>query len=281
MLELEPIFSTEKRAFAMGETNLHGQTKRLLKTGYNTLFICQNGWAVVSLYNKNYLFRKGDILNANWDMRPIFLKVSSDFSTYYCLMSESFFYVVFNQVSGSFCDFTYSFPILTLSQEQSIQLYMWLEQIQWINALNSNPHRQTLIKNLMHNLFLIIDAELQNRASNTPLSALPRTLQILREFGILLEKYANTHHNVSFYADKLCITTYYLSTITSEVMQDSPKGLIDKQIIMEMKAILKTTNTPLKTLAEEMHFEDTSYMSRFFRRHTGLSPSEFRNSNMI
>jgi len=185
----------------MGETNLQGQTKRLLKTGYNTLFICQNGWAVVSLYNKNYLFLKGDILNANWDMRPIFLKVSSDFSTYYCLMSESFFYVVFNQVSGSFCDFTYSFPILTPSQEQSIQLYMWLEQIQWINTLNSNPHRQTLIKNLMHNLFLIIDAELQNRASNTPLSALPRTLQILREFGILLEKYANTHHNVSFYEE--------------------------------------------------------------------------------
>jgi len=281
MVQLEPTFFSEKKAFAMGNTNLHNQTKRLLKTGYNTLFICQKGWAVVSLYNKNYLFREGDVINANWDMRPVFLKVSADFSTYYCLMSEPFFYAVFNQVSGAFCDFTYTFPVLKPTPEQSVQLTSWLNHVLWLSALVSNTHRDLLIKNSMHNLFLIIDAELHIRAESTPLTALPRALQILRNFGNLLEKFANSNHNVSFYAGKLCITPYYLSTITSEVMQDTPKGLIDKQIILEMKALLKTTNTPLKTIAEEMSFEDTSYMCRFFRRHTGLSPSEYRNSNTI
>ena len=281
MVQLEPTFFSGKKPFVMSETSLQGQTKRLLKTGYNALFICQNGWAVVSLYNKNYLFRKGDILNANWDMRPVFLKVSEDFSTYYCLMSEPFFYFVFNQVSGAFCDFTYTFPVLTPNTEQTEQLALWIKQIRWINTFESNSHRETIIKNAMHNLFLMIDSELHIRSQNTKLTALPRTLQILREFGNLLEKHANSHHNVSFYADKLYITPYYLSTITAEVMQDTPKGLIDKQIVMQMKTILQTTNTPLKKLAEDMNFEDTSYMSRFFRRHTGLSPSEYRNGNSI
>lgn len=281
MVQLEPIFFSEKKSFAMGETSLQAQTKRLLKTGYNTLFVCQKGWAVVSLYNKNYLFREGEIINANWDMRPIFLKVSADFSTYYCLMSEPFFYAVFNQVSGAFCDFTYTFPVLTPTKEQAKQLTSWLNHVLWLNTQVSNAHIDTLIKNSMHNMFLMIDSELRLRAENTHLTALPRALQILREFGNLLEKHANSHHDVSFYANKLCITPYYLSTITSEVMQDTPKGLIDKQIILEMKAILKTTNTPLKTIAEEMSFEDTSYMCRFFRRHTGFSPTEYRNSNMI
>ena len=281
MIQLEPEFFSGKKPFVMGETNLRGQTKRLLKTGYNALFICQNGWAVVLLYNKNYLFRKGDILNANWDMRPVFLKVSEDFSTYYCLMSEPFFYAVFNQVSGSFCDLTYSFPVLTPNKEQSEQLVLWIKQIKWFNDMEINSHHETMVKNTMHNLFLMIDSELQIRSQNTKLTALPRTLQILREFGNLLEKHANSHHNVAFYADKLCITPYYLSTITAEVMQDTPKGLIDKQIIMQMKTILQTTNTPLKKLAEDLNFEDTSYMSRFFRRHAGLSPSEYRNCHII
>jgi len=281
MVQLEPAFFSEKKAFVMSETNLDGQLKRLLKTGYNALFICQRGWAVVSLYNKNYLFRQGDILNANWDMRPIFLRVSADFSTYYCLMSESFFYIVFKQVSGSFCDFAYTFPIFTPSTEQSEHLSSWLAQVKWLDSLESNAHRDALIINSMHNLFLMIDAELHVKCENTPLQPLPRALQILREFGNLLEKYANSHHNVSFYADKLCITPYYLSVITSEVMQDTPKGLIDKQIVLEMKAILKTTNKPLKTIADEMNFVDSSYMCRFFKRHAGMAPTEYRNNNMI
>lgn len=276
MIDLVPTFIHEKKEFVMGLTSLQDKTIRPLETGYNTLFICQTGWAVVSLYNKKHLLRAGDVLNANWDMRPVFLKVSADFSTYYCLMAESFFYDVFRGVSGSFCDFTYTYPILRVSSEQSVQLSAWLQQLVWIDKNSSDRTRNQLVKYYMHSLFIFIDAELQKIASVTPLLPMPRAMEIIREFGSLLEKYSTTNHNVSFYADKLSITPYYLSTITAEIMQDTPKGLIDKQVIQEMKVILSTTNAPLKTIAEQMNFEDVSYMCRFFRRHTGMSPTEFR-----
>jgi len=276
MIRQAPQFSNEKREFAMGHSTMQGQTSQALETGYNTLFICQSGWALVSLYNKKHLFRAGDILNANWDMRPVFLKVSSDFSTYYCLMGESFFYDVFRGVSGSFCNFTYTHPVLMISAEHSAQLSPWLQQVIWLDKNASGNNRTILVKNYMHSLFLVIDAELQKIASITPLSPMPRAMEIIREFGTLLEKYSTNHHNVSFYAGKLSITPYYLSTVTAEIMQDTPKALIDKQVIQEMKVVLSTTNVPLKTIAEQMNFDDVSYMCRFFRRRTGLSPSEYR-----
>ncbi|WP_434502143.1 helix-turn-helix domain-containing protein [Prevotella sp.] len=276
MIDIEPIFFTEKKAYAMGQTNLNGQTKRLLKTGYNTLFICQTGWAVISLYNKNYLFRAGEVFNANWDMRPVVLRVSDDFSTYYCLMSESFFYDVFRNVNGSFCDFTFTYPIFKPSIEQSEQLELWLKQIMWLYKHSECSNIDVLIKNYINSLFLIIDSEIQKNIPHTNLRHMPRSLEILRQFGSLLEKYANTEHGVAFYAEKLFITPYYLSTITSEIMHDSPKGLIDKQVIFEMMSILKNTDMPLKQIADKMNFEDTSYMSRYFRRHTGMSPSDYR-----
>lgn len=58
-------------------------------------------------------------------------------------------------------------------------------------------------------------------------------------------------------------------------MQETPKSLIDRQLIQEIKKNI-LINTPLKVIADQLHFEDTSYMSRFFKRHTKETPSEYR-----
>lgn len=279
MIDIAPQFIKENLPFFMGKSRLEGVAMRPLETGYNTLYICQSGWAIVSLYNKRHLFRKGDLLNANWDMRPVVLATSGDFSTYYCVMAEEFFYDVFRHISGAFCDFTYSTPILRPQQEQAKVLHDWLDHTCWIDRTFSGNPKLLMVKNQMENLFLAIDIELSRLTSENPPPALPRALEIIRQFGMLLQNHAAEHHDVAFYADKLCITPYYLSTITAQVMLDTPKGLIDKQIIQAMKVLLTTSNAPLKEIADKMYFEDTSYMSRFFRRHTGLSPSDFRQKS--
>lgn len=60
-------------------------------------------------------------------------------------------------------------------------------------------------------------------------------------------------------------------------MEQSPKEIIEQMIIVEIKTYLSNTNLSIKNIAAEMNFEDPSYMCRFFRRHTGSSPTEYRN----
>ncbi len=82
--------------------------------------------------------------------------------------------------------------------------------------------------------------------------------------------------DVKFYAEKLCITPYYLSRITARTIGVTPKELIERQIILEMKRLLTTTDISVKELAVLFHFDTVSYMARFFRRHTGFTPNEYR-----
>jgi YesN/AraC family two-component response regulator len=97
------------------------------------------------------------------------------------------------------------------------------------------------------------------------------------QFGQLLMLHAKAEHQVGFYADKLCITPYYLGTITRQTLNASPKTIIDRDIIRHLKTMLTTTDKSLNEIAEEMHFDDTSYMCKFFRKHTGMKMLEYRS----
>lgn len=77
-------------------------------------------------------------------------------------------------------------------------------------------------------------------------------------------------------ANKSCITPYYLSKITFRILGMSPKEIIDRQIVMEMKRMLISTDLSVKEIADRFHFDGTSYMGRYFRRHTSMTPTEFR-----
>lgn len=267
--------NVEIEDFFLGQTDLKNDLMQPLNVGNSTLLICNSGRALVMLYNKKHLFKKGDFLIANWDMRPVFLKVSKGFSTDYFKMSDDVFYDVFRNVSSSFCQFTYNYPIFRLTFEQLHQLKIWTEQVYWLNNNLHGGQKKNLMVNYLQSLMLVIDEEILKVSQRLSLPAMPRQLEILREFGALLQRYVKEHHDVAFYAHKLLITPYYLSTITSKVMQETPKSLIDKQLIQEIKKGI-LLNTPLKIIADQLHFEDTSYMSRFFKRHARLTPSEFR-----
>ena len=55
-----------------------------------------------------------------------------------------------------------------------------------------------------------------------------------------------------------------------------PKELIDKQTVTEIKSFLINTDMTVKSIASELHFDDVSYMCRYFRRLTWVSPTDYR-----
>ena len=93
----------------------------------------------------------------------------------------------------------------------------------------------------------------------------------------LVAQHFRATREVSFYAEQLCITTTYLYKLTHRRWNLSPKELIDQQTICEIKTLLSSTDMSVKEIAAMLHFEDTPYMCRYFRRRTGLSPTEYRN----
>ncbi len=95
---------------------------------------------------------------------------------------------------------------------------------------------------------------------------------------MLIAEYYKTAREVSFYADKLCITPKYLTLIATQVTGRSARQCIADFVIIEMKALLRNANVDIKELVKELGFRNQSALSRYFRRQTGMSPSEYRDS---
>lgn len=80
-----------------------------------------------------------------------------------------------------------------------------------------------------------------------------------------------------FYAERLHITPRYLSSIAQKVEHVTAKSIIDRHAITEIKTALKTTNLSIQELSHKMLFPDQSFFGRYFKKHTGMSPLQYRN----
>ena len=104
-----------------------------------------------------------------------------------------------------------------------------------------------------------------------------RKNNLYHQFVSLVNEYCKEHRDVGFYARKLNITERYLWIITDYATDTkSPKDIIDKRLILELKLLLRSTDLSIQEIAEELNFINQSYLGRYFKHHVGLSPSEYR-----
>jgi AraC-like DNA-binding protein len=101
---------------------------------------------------------------------------------------------------------------------------------------------------------------------------------IVRKFNLLVELHFKAEHSVSFYADLLFKSPKTLSNLFAIFNQKTPSQIIQERITVEAKRLLCYTDKSVKHITFELGFEDVSYFSSFFKKNTGLSPSDFRCS---
>jgi AraC-like DNA-binding protein len=104
-------------------------------------------------------------------------------------------------------------------------------------------------------------------------------IDLFRDFNFLVETHFRTEHSVSFYADKLFKSPKTLSNNFAK-LNTSPLQVIHERIVLESKRLLIYTDKSAKEIAYEVGFQDASHLSRLFKKHTSLSPSEFKKQEI-
>lgn len=108
---------------------------------------------------------------------------------------------------------------------------------------------------------------------NKPLS---RKEEIFHDFLTLLEKYYTQERSISFYADRMCLTPKYLSTIIKEVSGKHGMQWIDEYVSLEAKALLRNSTLSVKQVSDKLNFPSQSMFGRFFKKMTGYSPKQYK-----
>lgn len=108
--------------------------------------------------------------------------------------------------------------------------------------------------------------------------ALSRKEEVFEQFLQLLFDHCKEQHVVTFYAEKLFITPQYLSLILKELTGKSANKWIDDALLVEAKILLKAPQATVQQVADILHFSDQSTFGKFFKKHMGISPMEYRKS---
>ena len=113
-----------------------------------------------------------------------------------------------------------------------------------------------------------------HREEDTRSSA--RVNQVFERFIALVTEYHSSQRGVGFYADKLCLTPKYLSKLVKQASGRSAPDWIDSFVILEAKNMLKYSERTIKEVVFALHFPNQSVFYKFFKAHTGLTPSQYR-----
>ena len=128
---------------------------------------------------------------------------------------------------------------------------------------------------LRHSLtaFLLRLAHLAASSAEAARQQADTTFTLFRD---AVEKGFATNHSVSAYADALGYSRRTLVRAVRAATGETPKGFIDKRVVLEAKRLLAHTDLPIGRVGAAVGFPDAANFSKFFQQHTDVTPAGFR-----
>ncbi|MBP2615587.1 helix-turn-helix domain-containing protein [Chryseobacterium jejuense] len=105
-----------------------------------------------------------------------------------------------------------------------------------------------------------------------------RATELTAVFFDLLYHHHKEERSVSFYAQKMHLTSKYLTTIIRKQTGKSILIWINEAVVAQAKSLLKTTNLSVMEITDVLHFAESSLFCRFFKRYTSMTPSAYRGN---
>lgn len=173
--------------------------------------------------------------------------------------------ILFNDLLGiSYLQLDEASPVLST-------LFSLMER----ELLTSNEvHQPDILRNYLHNFLLL--AERERRRQNFIEIKKGADLEYTVLFKEQVEARYKQVKQVSSYAASLSLSEKRLNQATSKVLGKTPKTIIDERVMLEAKRLLSHTHESIKEIGYELGFQEPTNFIKYFRKHNGNTPVEFR-----
>lgn len=172
-------------------------------------------------------------------------------------------------------------PVLNINDQESNIIYRYFELLNLTAAGNNNPVIERKIASAIISALVYQMVQFHfNRMyiTSSPTGNKSTKLNHVREFLKLIHSHYISERHVSFYARKLCISTKYLSMIVKETTGRAPGQWIDHLIGIQAKSLLRYSGKNIQQVAYALNFPSQAAFGKFFKNHTGMTPSQFQKS---
>lgn len=250
--------------------------KPFLITGAG-LVICRQGSFMFSLNQKTYSARAGETLFIPEDSLVQFLHESEDVELFiFVYQIEPIRDIIGNSVVSMYL----------YSQLRTEPCYVWNtgdeeEVLKYMSLLDSTLGMEDSTFNRYEQKLLLLGltyriCSIYNRKLMNLKTSLGHKHDIFVRLIQLIDKYYAEQRGVGFYADKLFLSSKYLSALSKSVCGYTVQELIFKSIIRKSISLLKNTQKSVQEISDYFNFPNASYFGTFFKKQTGLSPQQYR-----
>jgi AraC-like DNA-binding protein len=164
-------------------------------------------------------------------------------------------------------------PYIRLDSQSMKFVRKFLFTLKKFMTMTENPYRLEMIKHLMIVSYYMVRPNFENVIAPAKPS---RQALLIEKFTALVRENYRMQRKTAFYADKLCLTPKYLSEVVKAATGKSVSDWIDDYVILETKALLKSTNMTVQQIGDELNFPSQSFFGKYFKRNAGVSPREYR-----
>ena len=169
-------------------------------------------------------------------------------------------------------------PCIHLSDDEAEMLHKYVNLALDITKTNSQFVKES-IGGLVSSVFYQFAGFLANSKRREDMEKPVRTTrqrQMLEQFMKLAINDHAREHLVGYYADKMCVTPKYLSKIVKETSGRSVPDWLSELLILDAKNMLRHTDMTIKEISSRLNFPSQSFFFRFFKNHTGQTPTQYR-----
>ena len=201
--------------------------------------------------------------------------VSEDFSGLFIIMSSKFTDSLITNVADRLPLLlaVRDNPVINLDEEALEGMIKYFNLLKKVIRVKEHPYRLETVRYLTLAVFYGGGVFFHNVSDNKKMT---HRETIVDKFLRLVQIHYKDERGLEFYANKLCITTGYLSKVIKETSRKPANDWIDEHITLEAKALLKSTDMTIDQISEELNFPSQSFFGKYFKRITGMSPSEYK-----
>ena len=247
---------------------------------YLMLFICHSGSSRALYDMREVVFRPNEVamILPNHIIRPI--ESSPDYSITIIIHSIAFEKEMTQKRMTHDRTKFHELPACSLTDEEMAQYMKAVELLELFShsSVARYPHRHEMLMAQTDIMKEMLDA--CRRKMDGDALACNRNIGVFNEFCDLLAKHYFEQHEVAFYAEKAHLTTRHFSVVIKEVVGISASDYIEQYLASQAKNILSSRpDLSVQQISYHLGYADSPSFCRFFKRHTGVSPNEYRTMN--
>jgi len=241
--------------------------------------LVEKGWMTILYNGRELTFNPNDVYIYSPGLPVTVIATSEDFHSL-CLMADE--HASIDATSVHDLVHIATLPAVQLREpKQTLPAdaarHLAEKMCEIIHYQHSNHIYKAEVLRLLYAVFLL---DLQNVQDRTIVhrQLSQRVEEIFIGFIRLLPDNFIEHHDIPFYASRLCISPVYLSRVVRQVSGRTVVDYINHMLLMEASFLLRTSKLSIAQISDRLHFADTPSFSKFFSRMKGLSPREYRES---